>query len=164
MNGMQIKGTRLESEGGQPAGLINDLLFDQAESRVEALLFTVSGVNGDFVLDVAGVAGVSPSAVRIRQDATPIPLADTPRHHDLPSLNWVIGQTVQTEDGKVLGKVSDVTVDTATWALTSFEVVGDFADAFRSGPLRITPNDLLRPGEQSITVREHSIKEEHHAQ
>lgn len=163
MKGLAIKGSPLMRAGSR-VGIVNDLLFDWDEAYVVALLFTVAGTEGDFVLTIDDVDGVHSDAVEVHPHASPIPLTDTPRHRDLPSLNWVIGQTVQTETGQVVGTVSDLEIDPRTWKVQAFEVVHDFAQAFHEGPHTVPLSDVLRPGEQSITIREDALKETENAQ
>lgn len=155
MKATSIKGLPVRPQDGDAdTGTVADLLLDSEERRV--LAFHVSRLENDtiYVLDVSDVISVSDDGVVAQPDAVFLPEPDAQRYDTLPTLGRMLEEKAMTESGRILGKLSDIDVDTATWKVTGYDVVGNLAEAFQHGEQRIAAEEVISAGAQMLLVED----------
>lgn len=152
MRATEIKGLPVAAGERETPGTVTDLILDLDERRVLALQVMVPGIAVEYGLEVADVGGITGEGVQTSPVARILPLTDLPALQPKPTFNWMIRQNVLSENGTLLGKLTDLEIDPATWQVTAFDLVRDYARDFSQGPLRVPANQVLATGRESIIV------------
>ncbi|MGH2448036.1 MAG: hypothetical protein ACRDFS_05470 [Chloroflexota bacterium] len=159
MKGTEIKGLLVEpADAGMGQGSVDDLILDSEERRVLALQLIWTGAPRPFVAPVEGIKSVDARAVVLEPLTNIIPLQDSPALIGKPTLNSLLEIEALNESGQVVGRLADVEVEVPEWTISSYDVRGDFAEAFYQGLHRV-PVSEVRSGARSLTLTDRAIKE-----
>jgi sporulation protein YlmC with PRC-barrel domain len=104
----------IDIDAAEKVGTIEKLILDPDGRRIAGFVVVRAGSGfpgskDEVLIDSSTVHAIGPDAVTIRQSA--VAGSDTSRLETLPRGSDVIGRKVVSEDGRVLGKVSDVLID-----------------------------------------------------
>src|SRR5215210_1019155 len=112
----------IDIDAAERLGTIDKLILDPDGRRVAG--FVVSrgsgfpGSKSQSIIPAAAVHAVGPDAVTVHQKG--VAGSDTARLEKLPRGSDVIGRKIVSEDGRFLGKVSDVLIDRETGSITGY--------------------------------------------
>src|SRR5688572_14891247 len=106
----------VDIDAAEKIGTIEKIILDPDGKQVAGFVVTRAGSSfpgnkAQSLVPSAGVHAIGPDAVTIHQTA--VAGADMGRLETLPRGSDVIGRKVVSEDGRFLGKVSDVLIDRA---------------------------------------------------
>jgi sporulation protein YlmC with PRC-barrel domain len=106
----------VDIDAAEKIGTIEKIILDPDGKQVAGFVVTRAGSGfpgnkAQSLVPAAGVHAIGPDAVTIHQTA--IAATDMGRLETLPRGSDVIGRKVVSEDGRFLGKVSDVLIDRA---------------------------------------------------
>ena len=104
----------VDIDAAEKVGTIDKIILDPDGRQVAGFVVTRAGSGfpgskAQALIPASGVHAVGPDAVTIRQTA--VAGSDITRLETLPRGSDVIGRKVVSEDGRFLGKVSDVLID-----------------------------------------------------
>lgn len=156
MKATAMRGLPVSPQGSAGVtGTVSDFLLDLEERRILALQVT-SDDGTVYVLDVGDVESVEDREVNASADAVLLPQADAEQYETLPTLGRMLEEKAMTESGRVLGKLTDIDVDTTTWVVTGYGVVSNFADALQHGEQEIPTTDVLNAGAHVLLVKDNA--------
>jgi uncharacterized protein YrrD len=113
----------VDIEAAEKIGTIDKIILDPDGKQVAGFVVTrvgssFPGSKAQSTISSAAVHAIGPDAVTIRQSA--VAGSDTARLETLPRGSDVIGRKVVSEDGRFLGKVSDVLIDRADGRIVGY--------------------------------------------
>lgn len=146
-----IKGSQLINKpiitfsNGEIVDKVQDLIYDSQSNELLALLIDEGGfLSSARVIPFQAIKAMGPDAITIDSDQAIIKADDHPRTQAiLKEYRPVKGLQVMTEDGKDLGKISDLFFNESTGRVEGYEVTGGmFADAYSGRPFLPAPKTL----------------------
>jgi uncharacterized protein YrrD len=113
----------VDIDAAEKLGTIDKIILDPDGRQVAGFSVTqpgfhFPGTKAHVLIPSSGVHAIGPDAVTIRQSA--VVGGDTGRLETLPRGSDVIGRKVVSEDGRFLGKVSDVLIDRADGRIVGY--------------------------------------------
>jgi sporulation protein YlmC with PRC-barrel domain len=113
----------VDIDAAEKIGTIDKLILDPDGRQVAGFVVTRTGSGfpgskAQALIPSSGVHAIGPDAVTIRQSA--VAGSDIGRLETLPRGSDVIGRKVVSEDGRFLGKVSDVLIDRADGRIVGY--------------------------------------------
>ena len=115
----------VDIDAAEKIGTIEKIILDPDGKQVAGFVVTRAGSSlpgnrSQSLVPAAGVHAIGPDAVTIHQTA--IAGTDMGRLETLPRGSDVIGRKVVSEDGRFLGKVSDVLIDRADGRIIGYQL------------------------------------------
>ena len=113
----------VDINAAEKIGTIDKIILDPDAKHVAGFVVTRAGSSfpgskGHVLIPSTGVHAIGPDAVTIRQ--SDVAGSDTGRLETLPRGSDVIGRKVVSEDGRFLGKVSDVLIERADGRIVGY--------------------------------------------
>ncbi len=116
----------VDLERASKLGSLDNLIIDPASRQVVGLKIKSGLFNAGKVLPLSDMRSVGHDAITVSQATLPEPDgAVAQEEHPMqkfPDLKTIIGNSVVTQAGKLLGEISDVMLDENTLAITGYEV------------------------------------------
>ena len=117
----------VDIDAAEKIGAIDKMILDPDARHVAGFVVTrrgsFPGTRSHLVIPASAVHAIGPDAVTIKQSA--VAGTDTARLDTLPRVSDVVGRKLVSEDGRFLGKVSDVLIDRNTGQIAGY-LLSDF--------------------------------------
>jgi sporulation protein YlmC with PRC-barrel domain len=159
----------VDLDAAEKLGTIDKLILDTEGRRIAGFVVTRgSGFPGnkeESVVPASAVHAIGPDAVTVRQGA--VAGTDIGRLESMPKGSDVIGRKVVSEDGRFLGKVSDVLIERETGRIIGYLLADhkpgkkfeDLMDRKKRRDLPYLPADAnLKAGRDLIVASEDALK------
>lgn len=141
---------------------VEDVVYDPQTNKVEALVLDKGGWLSDTrVILLQDVHSIGDDAVLLRNEGV-IKRADDvkPKVASIAQgENYLSSDKVITEDGKDLGKISDLLFDSATGEVSEFEVSQGTLKNVGTGKKTIKVSDIIVVGEDAMVVGAYTTQE-----
>lgn len=134
-------------------GVVDDVLVDARHERIEALRLKSERDGPSYVVSSDDVRGFGPDAVTIDHQDALMSSDRMPGMSGLRSLSAVLNSRVVTEDGRLLGTVSEVDFDPASRRIRRFEFGGEGLEGLLGRKHSLDPEDVVGIGPGLVTVR-----------
>lgn len=143
---------------GKEIGSVKDVVYDPKQNRIISLLVGSNSLLPDEkVLNFDAIKSIGPDAVIIENanllkklDSLPKPVQDT-----INEGSELIKLKIVTEDGVVLGSVSDIYLDKKSGQVSELEVTqGGFRD-IHTGKKRVRITDIITIGKDAAIVKDY---------
>jgi sporulation protein YlmC with PRC-barrel domain len=161
----------VDIDAAEKVGTIDKIILDPDGRQVAGFVVTRTGSGfpgskAKALIPSSGVHAIGPDAVTIRQSA--VGGTDMGRLETLPRGSDVIGRKVVTEDGRCLGKVSDVLIDRADGRIVGYllsehtpgstfgELLGTDKEKRREAPY-LPADAKIRTGRDLIVASEDAV-------
>lgn len=161
----------VDIDAAEKIGTIEKIILDPDGKQVAGFVVTRAGASfpgnkAQSLVPSAGVHAIGPDAVTIHQTA--VAETDMGRLETLPRGSDVIGRKVVSEDGRFLGKVSDVLIDRADGRIIGYlladhtpsskweELVGKDKKKRRDAPY-LPADAKIRTGRDLIVASEEAV-------
>ena len=161
----------VDIDAAEKIGTIDKIILDPEGRQVAGFVVTRTGSGfpgskSQALIPSTGVHAIGPDAVTIRQNA--VAASDISRLETLPRGSDVIDRKVVSEDGRFLGKVSDVLIDRADGRIVGYllsdhtpgakfeEVVGKDKKKRREAPY-LPASANIRTGRDLIVASEEAV-------
>jgi uncharacterized protein YrrD len=134
---------------------ISDVIFDPQSNRVVAFTASGGGMFGkDKILLLEDVQNIGPDAVIVESESAvkQSDSVDQKIKSIAKSKNYLSKTKIITEEGKELGKVSNIMFDDTSGQVYEFEVSQGFKN-IQSGKKRVKIDDIVTIGEDATIVR-----------
>ncbi|GAC1413266.1 MAG: hypothetical protein NVSMB66_4740 [Candidatus Doudnabacteria bacterium] len=152
--------------GGAALDSIKDVIFDSSSARVLGFLLEEKGMfSKGKILPLENIQAIGPDAITV---LSPNSIVEPEKHTQISDLaaaeNVALGTKIMSEDGRNLGKISDIYFNEHSGALEGYEVSGGvFSDAytgksylpspekFKIGKdVAFVPNDIAQMMEEQV--------------
>ena len=155
MRATDITGLPVQPEGTDDVtGTVSDIVLDAEERRAVAIIVTRAENETLYVLDVGDIVTVDDRGVRARRDAEILPLSDARQYDSTPSFGRMLEEKAMTESGRVLGKLTDLDLDTSSWKVTGYEIADGYNQVLEHGEQCLSPDQLVSAGAHLLLVRD----------
>lgn len=153
-------------ETGRKLGNVKDIIFDPVAGRLEALTIESNGFFGPkrWFLLTENIRSIGEDAIMVDTGRALRNSDNARREADIVDLNNTLaGKTVVTENGDILGSVSDVYIDADTGKALRYEVSGGAVSDVGSGRRVFPVPEALVVGPDALVVPD-SVENEMQAQ
>ncbi len=147
---------------GRRIDSIEDVIYDPFKNSIEALLIEKGGWFSEArVILFPDLQGIGEDAALITAAAQIKKLSDVSKNIETIAKNdtYLTNTKIITEDGRELGKVSDIYFDVATGKVEEFEVSHGTFGYWKEGKKRVKITDIVTVGKDATIVRIHKKDE-----
>ena len=153
--GKDLVGRRVvDHNTGEELHKVKDIIFSGVDGRVLGLLLDEGGLlSSSKVLPVGSIETIGPDAILVQSKEAVVSANESDDINTrIKSDNVVVGTKLMTDDGRDLGKITDIYFDETTGRIKGYEVSGGiFSDAYTGRSYLPTPS-ALRLGEDVAFV------------
>ncbi|KXS42492.1 MULTISPECIES: PRC-barrel domain-containing protein [unclassified Candidatus Frackibacter] len=137
---------------GEEIGAIEDVVFDPEEKRIVGLIINNKSLfQGSRMIAYEELHSVGEDAVTIEDDSVLTKLDDTKEFLTGPN-GSVIGSRVVTDDGKELGNIEDIILDSTNGQINGYEITDGLVQDILDGRGRLQVSDDLKYGKDVVIV------------
>ncbi|BDI33807.1 hypothetical protein CCAX7_58580 [Capsulimonas corticalis] len=153
-SGHSLRGTAVVTlDNGERLGRVDDLFFAPTTGDLEALLVDVGGLfSKPSLLSAAQISSIGPDAVVIADREALVPNGTLTEEARAVRAGEIEDRAVLTTNGTVVGKVSDVLIDTDTRQVTAFSVATGVIDNALHGRPSLPFSLVQSLGKDSLVV------------
>jgi len=141
---------------GRKIESIEDVIYDPFQNRIEALLIEKGGWFSEAkVILFSDLQGIGEDAAIITTVSQIKKLSDVSKNIEMIAKNdtYLTNTKIITEDGRGLGKVSDIYFDSTTGRVQEFEVSHGSIGNWKGGKKRVKISDIVTIGKDATIVR-----------
>lgn len=137
-------------------GVVGDVVIDPKRRSVVALVVDdAAGRPSTRMLPFESIRGLGPDAVIVESESSATETRDLPGLHTLiDGPVRMVGLQVLTEDGRLVGLVSDVVMDEASGSIESYEISGGLLRDLLRGRSYLRAGEPRRVGQRLMIVPE----------
>lgn len=151
----ELKGRPVVSlADAQNVGNVGEVLVDRSYLQIQALTVLSKRRDAGLVVSFGAVRGIGPDAITIEDQKSLRAPSQVPEYDTFVRLGDLLHKNVLSEDGQVLGSISEIHFDAHSGRIDRFEYNGKpLAGLLGHVPDSVDATDLVGVGPRSVTVR-----------